>query len=157
MKLTPKSYNTMKKIFQACILLVFSLVLSYSFAEKVPEKYVKKLDVKSVASGCLPGGGFRYLDIGNVRTRINTGGDMWWDFESAQYEIPKGSGKMSMFAASLWIGGIDVNNQLKLAALRYRQVGNDYWPGPLTIDGSAATDAETCAKYDKHFPITVHR
>jgi hypothetical protein len=38
---------------------------------------------------------------------------MWWDFESAQYEIPKGSGKMSMFAASLWIGGIDVNNQLK--------------------------------------------
>jgi hypothetical protein len=143
----------MKKIFQACILLVFSLVLSYSFAEKVPEKYVKKLDVKSVASGCLPGGGFRYLDIGNVRTRINTGGDMWWDFESAQYEIPKGSGKMSMFAASLWIGGIDVNNQLKLAALRYRQVGNDYWPGPLTIDGSAATDAETCAKYDKHFPM----
>jgi len=144
----------MKKIFQAILLLLFSLVLSYSFAEKVPEKFLKKSDLKSVASGCLPGGGFRYLDIGNVRTRINTGGDMWWDFESAQYEIPKGSGKMSMFAASLWIGGIDVNNQLKLAALRYRQVGNDYWPGPLTIDGSAAIDAQTCAQYDKHFPMT---
>lgn len=143
----------MKKIFQACILLVFSLALSYSFAEKVPDKHLKTVDVKSVASGCLPGGGFRYLDVGNVRTRINTGGDMWWDFESAQYEIPKGSGKMSMFAASLWIGGIDVNNQLKLAALRYRQVGNDYWTGPLTIDGSAAIDSETCAKFDKHFPI----
>jgi hypothetical protein len=143
----------MKKIFQACLLLVFSLALSYTFAEQVPNFHSEKIDVKSVASGCLPGGGFRYLDIGNVRTRINTGGDMWWDFESAQYEIPKGSGKMSMFAASLWIGGIDVNNQLKLAALRYRQVGNDYWTGPLTIDGSAATDSETCAKFDKHFPI----
>jgi hypothetical protein len=144
----------MKKITRAGFLLILSFLISSSFAEKVPEAYVKKLDVKSVASGCLPGGGFRYLDIGNVRTRINTGGDMWWDFESAQYEVPKGSGKMSMFAASLWIGGIDVNNQLKLAALRYRQVGNDYWPGPLTIDGSAAIDAETCAEYDKHFLMT---
>lgn len=144
----------MKKFFQACLMLSLSLLFSYSYAEKVPEQFLKKLDIKSVASGCLPGSGFRYLDIGNVRTRINTGGDMWWDFESAQYEVPKGSGKMSMFAASLWIGGIDVNDQLKLAALRYRQVGNDYWPGPLTIDGTASIDAETCAEYDKHFVMT---
>jgi hypothetical protein len=41
---------------------------------------------------------------------------MWWDFENAQYEIPKGSKKMSMFSAALWIGGIDANGQLKLAA-----------------------------------------
>jgi hypothetical protein len=154
MILKPKLHKTMKKIFQACILFVFSLVLLSSYAEKVPSQSLKKLDVKSVASGCLPGGGFRYLDIGNVRTRINTGGDMWWDFESAQYEIPKGSGKMSMFAASLWIGGIDVNDQLKLAALRYRQVGNDYWPGPLSIDGTASVDPESCAEYDKHFVMT---
>ncbi|MDP2424057.1 MAG: hypothetical protein Q8M23_06905, partial [Bacteroidales bacterium] len=111
-------------------------------------------ETKAVAAGCLPGGGFKYLDVNNIRTRINTGGDMWWDFESAQYEIPKGSGKMSMFAASLWIGGLDVNGQLKLAALRYRQVGNDYWPGPLAIDGTASVDAVACAKYDKHFPMT---
>ncbi len=144
----------MKKILQACILLILSLVLSYSFAEKVPDQYLKKTHVKSVAAACLPGGGFRYLDMGNVRARINTGGDMWWDFESAQYEIPKGSGKMSMFAATLWIGGIDVNNQLKLAALRYRQVGYDYWTGPLSIDGAAAVDDATCATYDRHFPMT---
>jgi hypothetical protein len=59
-----------------------------------------------------------------------------------------------MFSGSLWIGGLDINNQLKLAALRYRQVGNDYWPGPLTVDGTAAVDQETCAKYDQHFVIT---
>jgi len=121
-----------------------------------------RADVKATAAGCLPGAGFKYLEINNVRTRINTGGDMWWDFEVAQYEIPKGSRKTSMFSAALWIGGIDVNDQLKLAALRFRQgpssgnpgTGNDFWPGPLTIDGTAAISEETCAEYDKLFPIT---
>jgi hypothetical protein len=103
---------------------------------------------------CLPATGSSDLDINNVRTRINTGGDMWWNFETAQYEIPKGSRKHSMFAAALWIGGLDVNGQLKLAALRFRQVGNDYWTGPLTVDGNASIDQSTCKKYDKHWKIT---
>ncbi len=118
--------------------------------------------VKSTAAGCLPGAGFKYLEVNNVRARINTGGDMWWDFEVAQYEIPKGSRKTSMFAAALWIGGIDENDQLKLAALKFRQgpnaqspgTGNDFWPGPLTVDNTAAIDEATCAEYDKHFPIS---
>jgi len=118
--------------------------------------------IKSTAAGCLPGAGFKYLEVNNVRTRINTGGDMWWDFEVAQYEIPKGSRKTSMFSAALWIGGIDVNDQLKLAALRYRQgpnsgspgSGNDFWPGPLTIDGTAAISEAECAVRDKLYPIT---
>ena len=89
--------------------------------------------------------------------RINTGGDMWWDLPGgigAQYFIPKSGTATSMFSGSLWIGGLDINNQLKLAAIRYRQVGNDYWPGPLTTDGTAAVDQETCSEYDKHYPIT---
>lgn len=118
--------------------------------------------IKSTAAGCLPGAGFKFLEVNNVRTRINTGGDMWWDFEVSSYEIPKGSRKTSMFSAALWIGGIDVNDQLKLAALRYRQgpnsgtpgTGNDFWPGPLTIDGTAAIDEATCAEYDRLFPIS---
>jgi len=110
---------------------------------------------KAMAAGCLPATGVSELNLNNVRARINTGGDMWWDLQGvARYEVPKNSGKMSMFSASLWIGGVDVNGQLKCAALRYRQVGNDYWPGPLTVDGTAAVDPETCDKYDKHFVIT---
>ncbi len=152
----------MKKIFQTCILLIFSFILSYSYAEKVPVRNFKKSELKSVSAGCLPAGSFKYLEIGNVRTRINSNGGMWWDFEVAQYEVPKGSGKMSLFAAALWIGGVDVNDQLKLAALRFGQgdpVGTanshqDFWTGPLTIDGSAAIDPESCAQYDKHYPMT---
>ena len=113
--------------------------------------------IKSTAAGCSAASGFRFLDINNIRARINTGGDMWWDLPGgigAQYYIPKTGTATSMFSGSLWIGGLDINNQLKLAAIRYRQVGNDYWPGPLTTDGTAAVDQETCAKYDKHFLIT---
>lgn len=82
---------------------------------------------------------------------------MWWDLPGgigAQYYIPKTGTATSMFSGSLWIGGLDINNQLKLAAIRYRQVGNDYWPGPLTTDGTASVDQETCAKYDQHYLIT---
>jgi hypothetical protein len=153
----------MKNSFR--ILLIALLCVAYANltrADKVHYPATKSTTaIKSTAAGCLPGASFKYLEINNVRTRINTGGDMWWDFEVAQYEIPKGSKKMSMFSASLWIGGIDVNDQLKLAAIRYRQgpngsVGsaNDYWPGPLTTDGTAAISEQTCAEYDKLFPVT---
>lgn len=110
---------------------------------------------KSMAAGCLPGQAFTYLSVNNVNTRINTGGDMFWDLRgNAQYEIPKGSGKMSLFASALWLGGQDVNGQLKVAAQRFRASGVDFWTGPLTVDGTAAIDPETCNQYDKHFPIT---
>lgn len=59
---------------------------------------------------------------------------------------------MALFTAALWLGGTDVNNQLKLAALRYRQ-GQDYWTGPLS-QVFAETTYENCSKYDKHFKTT---
>ncbi|MDP4281912.1 MAG: T9SS C-terminal target domain-containing protein, partial [Bacteroidota bacterium] len=117
--------------------------------------------IKETAAGCEPGSNYKYLDINNVRTLIYSYGNGWF-LENAEYEIPKGSKKTSMFSMSLWIGGIDVNNNLKLAAYRYGQgptngtshTKNDFWPGPLSIDGTASVDEETCAKYDKLFPIT---
>lgn len=154
----------MKNSFR--ILLIALLCIVYANLSRAEQVHLKPATkstttIKSTAAGCLPGASFKYLEINNVRTRINTGGDMWMDFEVAQYEIPKGSKKMSMFSASLWIGGVDVNDQLKLAAVRYRQgpavitgSSNDYWPGPLTIDGTAAVSQQTCSEYDKLFPIT---
>lgn len=108
----------------------------------------------SAAAGCIPAKSATELNLNNVRARINTGGDMWWDLQGiAQYEIPKGSTKTSMFSASLWLGGVDVNGQLKGAFQRYRGNGNDYWPGPLTDDGKAAVSQEVCAEYDRFFVI----
>ena len=109
------------------------------------------------AAGCTPSSAFEWLDINNVRTRINAGGDMWWDLPAgtgSKYFIPANGSATSLFAGSLWIAGVDVNNQLKCAALRFRQVGNDYYTGPLTVDGKASITPETCAKWDKIYKIT---
>lgn len=150
----------MKNNIRLIFLAAFSLVMSeFVLAEKYhgTTSVSQKTDNpnKITAESCSPATGNTDLNINNVRARINTGGDMWWDLiDVSKYEIPKGSGKTSMFAAALWIGGVDVNGQLKVAALRYRQIGNDYWPGPLTNDGTAAVDAATCQEYDKHFVIT---
>ena len=140
--------------------LVFCFFLSFSHichADKYRgnNKSSPKAEVKQTAAGCAAASGFRYLNINNVKARINTGGDMWWDLHDfSQYFIPANGQATSLFAGSLWIGGLDINDQLKLAALRFRQSGNDYWPGPLTIDGTAAVDEVTCANYDKHFIMT---
>ena len=151
----------MKNILNALLIVFLCVGLTTAAkADKRPETGQKNApQVKAAAAGCLPGAGFKYLDVNNVRCRINTGGDMWWDFENSQYEIPAGSSKTSMFSAALWVGGVDVNDQLKLAALKFRQGptfggGNDFWPGPLTIDGTAAVTEAVCAEYDKLFPMS---
>ena len=152
----------MKNILRSLsVLLALVLIAPGSYADKVKSFPGTKSTstLKSNTAGCLPGAGFKVLDINNVRARINTGGDMWWNMEVSAYEIPKGSRKTSMFSASLWIGGVDVNQQLKLAALRYRQGpsgggGNDFWPGPFTTENKASVSADVCQQYDKFFPIS---
>ncbi|MEZ4830315.1 MAG: hypothetical protein R3C61_29120 [Bacteroidia bacterium] len=41
-------------------------------------------------------------------------------------KVPKGSNRHSMFASSLWIGGLDESGQLRVAAQTYRQSGIDF-------------------------------
>ncbi len=108
----------------------------------------------SKAANCAPPNTTNYLDLNNVKCMVHTAGNLWQvpGQNLAQYEIPKGSGIMALFTSALWLGGTDVNNQLKLAALRYRN-GQDYWTGPLTV-GSAETSALNCKEYDRHFITT---
>jgi len=106
------------------------------------------------AAGCTPPTTTTYLELNNVRAMIHTAGNLWQipGQNYAQYEVPKNSGVMALFTSALWLGGTDINNQLKLAALRYRN-GQDYWTGPLS-QIYAETSYETCNKYDKHFITT---
>ncbi len=154
----------MKNIYRLLLIfLCWMLVLPSTFSRETQKQGSNKNsdEIKSTAAGCEPGSNYKYLDINNVRTLIYSYGNGWF-LENAEYEIPKGSKKTSMFSMSLWIGGIDVNNNLKLAAYQYGQgpttasahTKNDFWPGPLTVDGTAAIDDATCAKYDRLYPIT---
>jgi len=84
---------------------------------------------------------------------VLNGGDIWWDLQNRSYEIPAGSGKHSLFAGAVWIGGEDPGGQLKVAAMTYRQDGSDFWPGPIDYQ-SNVVDAVTCSAFDRHFQIS---
>ncbi len=153
----------MKNIYRVSVIaLGFLLVTNVLIAREQPVLHPKSgPTLKDAAAGCTPGSAYKFLDINNVRTLMYSYGNGWF-LENAQYEIPKGSKKMSMYSTSLWIGGIDMNNNLKLAAYKYGQgptittahTNNDFWPGPLTIDGTAAITDAVCAKYDQLYPIS---
>lgn len=99
------------------------------------------------------------LDINNVRTRILNGGDMWWDLNNPKYEIPKVTDansvrKHALFAGALWIGGLGRGDgNLRMAAMTYRQRGNDFWPGTLDMN-DVSTDPSRCESWDKMFKVT---
>lgn len=147
----------MKNIIRTLLItLICICIFKYDYADKWRGPLKKTTNAnKQMAEGCLAASSFTELDINDVRARINTGGDMWWDLQgNAQYFIPKNTTKTSMFSGALWIGGLDVNGQLKLAAQKYRQQGIDFWTGPVRTDGTASVDAATCSEYDKHWVIT---
>jgi hypothetical protein len=103
-----------------------------------------------MATGCIAGSTQQEILLNNVRTRILTDGDMWWDFTAnvAKYEIPKGSNSYAQFAGSLWFGGYTNGNILHTACMTYRQNGIDFWPGPLN-PSNLSEDIATCQAFDK--------
>ncbi|MCX7955036.1 MAG: hypothetical protein N3A01_07600 [Bacteroidales bacterium] len=138
------------------LMTIISLVISLNcYSYKYLGEAKKAGDEKSALSGCPVPSGATIFGYNNVRTIVYTGGDMWWDLQSnAFYEIPKGSGKHALFAGAIWIGGTDVNGQLRVCAARYRANGSDYYAGPLKAYGPdrGTTTIEMCIKYDRHFP-----
>ena len=147
----------MKTIFRLLIVAFLFLSVTEVRAEKVKMADKKSRTLRGTTAGCTPSSTFAWLNINNARVRVNAGGDMWWDLPGgtgAKYYIPANSSSTSLYAGSLWIAGLDINQQLKCAAIRLRQTGNNFWTGPLTIDGTASIDPVTCMEYDKMFSIT---
>ena len=132
------------------IALIFLVISSFAYAQPYAGKALPNVGMEK-AAGCTPPTTSTFMELNNVRILVHTAGNMWQvpGQNLSQYEVPKNSGIMALFTSALWLGGTDVNNQLKLAALRYRD-GADYWTGPLSV-GAAETFYENCAKYDQHF------
>ena len=132
----------MKKIF-----LFVSLIFSISTFGQT-----KKAEITNVAD-CSPPTSFAELNINQVRARINQGGDMFWNWTSRPtYEVPKNSGRNSISYSSIWLGGVDNANQLKVSGVRYKQSGEGFWPGPFNLN-TGLPQSEICSYYDKLFKI----
>jgi hypothetical protein len=142
-------------IYIALILLGYAGTVSAK--ENVGEhRYSGPEQGNQVFSGCAASKSRKDLDINNVRCPVWINGDMWWDLSgTALYEVPVGSGKHSLFAGAIWIGGKEAGSQnLKVAAQTYRQSGSDFWPGPIDKVTTDITP-DQCIKYDQHWKITL--
>lgn len=131
-------------------------------------------------ANCIPTSTSIFLDKNDVRAYLETGGTMFQDRLKGTpgYEVPRtedNTGPKAIFAGSLWMGGTDESGALKIAAVRFRQEGNDFWAGPLSTDltkgdydptlpvtnsttrawgGDVDIPAAECAAWDKFFPMS---
>ena len=157
------------------ILLVVSFTyylvgLSYNYDNPVVN------NDKVLKASCSPSNSRLQFQYNDVSALMEPGGLMFLDRANGRpaYEVPAGSGSTAIYAASLWMGGVDVNNQLKLAAQKFRSSGNDFWTGPLSTTngfkgdfdptkpvgddvvhnyGDATVSSETCKAFDRFFTI----
>ena len=96
--------------------------------------------------------------INNVRARLTTGGDVWWDGDDGRYVVPKVPAGVpevsSIFAGAVWLGGVDPAGNLKVAAQTFgRARGNfDFFTGPIDPDDGTTTQ-EVCANWDRFFRV----
>jgi hypothetical protein len=90
---------------------------------------------------------FGCLDVNNIRACYHPIIPFLSNDNAHPYfEVPKNSGKSTIYSTNLWLGGYDQpNNQgnLHLAAQRFCQEGQDFWLGPITNDlsGQVVSDA----------------
>lgn len=121
--------------------LVVLVTLSKSFFAQVCTNPQAKIDIHG----------------NNIRARILNGGDLFTNFNNGVFFPNPGStgnhNPSTIFAAGLWMGGIDQAGDLKIATVDYRSSGKyDYTAGPLNEDGT--TTANDCANWDQHFRVT---
>lgn len=105
----------MKKL----LLIAFLAITFTAQSQNIPSSII---DINNVCGSVL--------GTGNAYSNL-LGNDLTW-------EVPKGSGKSPLFQYSLWVGCMDINNQIHLAAHRYNQEGRDFWMGPLTLEGASS-------------------
>ncbi len=147
--------NTIKLLAFVILLFTFS-----STEARVDPELLKKLkdrvDLAGARMDCQPAQAQYDMEINNVRARLLTGGDIWWNLQEGRYIVPKPAPGFpevsSIFAGGVWIGGNDPNGALKLAGVTYRQ-GNstDFYAGPLDEEGQ--TSLEVCEDWDQFFIV----
>lgn len=155
--------------------------LSYYIDAPKQSKATKNPVGAEKSAACAPATAGIYLQFNDVKAWVENGGSMFQNRQANQhsYEIPKSKDneqkRFAIYAGSLWMGGTDVNGQLKLAAVKFRNDGNDFWPGPLSSKagsgnyvynftapqgdgvsrdfGAATITPEQCTAYDKFYSI----
>ncbi|MBP7821928.1 MAG: hypothetical protein KA010_03315 [Saprospiraceae bacterium] len=152
----------MKKI-QYSLILIFLVICAQITEAHLPENWkgrrpTSQQSVSFRDGDCSVGNTQTDMEINNVRARLLSRGDFWWDYEDAVYVVPKpvnpqDKSVSSIYAGAVWLGGKDPAGNLKMACQDYG-TGNstDFYPGPLD-PGAGTTTADRCKNWDKHFRV----
>jgi hypothetical protein len=99
------------------------------------------------------------IEINNVRARVNNNGILFQNSDgpssqwSASFEVPKGGGASTIYTSSFWMGGMDQNMALRLAANRFAPF-SEYSIGPMSnFSNSDAFQGQ----YDEIWRVTRHQ
>lgn len=102
----------------------YHIAESYIYIDILDDHTFDSLDVNNISAGVLAHGGlFSYFQVAA-------------DYNSPEhyrpvFEYPSGSGKHTIFLNTFWIGGMNENDTLHLAADKYRFNGGDFQAGPV--------------------------
>ena len=154
--------NTIKKLTSIwCILMIAQLAQAHINPNLAP--LVKdQTNTTSLREDCLEAIQTTTMDVNNVRAMLQVGGDVWWNLDDGMYIVPKpalGSNDpavSSIFAGSVWVGGLDPSGNIKLAAgpngaYFGREGSVDWYSGPLDMLGD--TDKPICDDWNTFFRL----
>lgn len=95
------------------------------------------------------------LDINNVNALIKPVGNQFNDWDGyPMYFVPAGNGTSTIYTSTLWIGGFDNTESLNFAGERFRQLGNDYIPGPLSFANELQISEPVSEAWDTIWEVT---
>ncbi|MEM1054443.1 MAG: T9SS type A sorting domain-containing protein [Bacteroidota bacterium] len=100
---------------------------------------------------CAPARAEAYLEGADVRALLFNNGALFWKGGDHVYEVPKGSGRQSIFSAAFWLSGT-VDGEPRFSGSDYGPY--EYWPGPLLEDGGAPSP-DSCAEHDRIWSVTL--
>ena len=93
-----------------CVFLLANsqLALAHINPKARQSQAAARVEVRSFRENCDNAISQTDMDINNVRARLTTGGDVWWDSNDGRYVVPKvppGQPEVSsIFAGAVWLG-----------------------------------------------------
>ena len=116
----------MKKMLLKMLMLVVLVGMTANSVAQQPP--ISHLDINNVNATFL-GDGSCFAPGGQGGFDPSTG--IYTEATCPNWEVPSGSGKITIFQHTLWFGGLDSGDTLHFAGMRYGQDGQDYRMGPI--------------------------
>lgn len=80
---------------------------------------------------------WKELNINNHSVGFSADGALFYDHSGEKtHQVPNGTGRGTLYAGGIWIGGYDPAKTLHVSAQTYASNGQDYWAGPIASNNN---------------------